>query len=128
MAIGRIRRWFRFFVLGVFLVAGLGHQMPIVQTSPMTAETMMPGMPAHMHSHMHAAANAQGGDQQAPTPCKAPLPNCDSSVGCIFMVALPPAFTPTAVPMAWSRVNYVNLAAVPVGFAPQPDLGPPILV
>jgi hypothetical protein len=111
------------FVLGVFIVAGLGHPMPILQTSPMTAVAAMPEMPQHMYAHhMHAA------DHQAPIPCKAPMPNCDSSVGCIFMVALPPAFIPTAVPMAWSRVNYINVAAVPVGVAPQPDLGPPILV
>jgi hypothetical protein len=126
MAIGRIRRWFMLFVLGVFLVAGIGHPMPIAQLSPMTAVTTMPDMP--MHSHMHATANMHGGDHQAPIPCKSPLPNCDSCVGCIFMVALPSALTPTLVPMVWSAVNYVNVAAVSVGVALQPDLGPPILV
>ena len=87
------------------------------------AAAVMPDMPAHMHGHhMHQA------DRQAPIPCKAPMPNCDSLVGCVFMVALPPVFTPTAVPTAWLPVNYVNVAAVPVGVALQPDLGPPILV
>jgi hypothetical protein len=110
------------FVLGVFLVAGIGHPVPIAQLSPISAVTTMTDMP------MHAIANVHGDDHQAPIPCKSPLPNCDSSFCCIFMVALPPVLMPTLVPMVWSPVNYVNVAAVPVGLAHQPDLGPPILV
>jgi hypothetical protein len=128
MAIGRARRWFMLFVLGVFLVARVGNLMPMAHLSPMTAATAMAEMPMHMHAQMQATAIGPGGDRQAPIPCKSPLPNCDSSVGCVFMVALAPMLTPDFVPMVWSAVNYVNVAAVPVGVALQPDLGPPILV
>jgi len=127
MVIGRIRRWFMLFVLGVFVVVGLGHSMPIVQTAPMSAETTMPDMMLGMSAHMHAL-HMQVADHQAPMPCKSPMPNCDSSLGCIFMVALPPVLAPSFAPMAWSAVSYVQVAAVPLGLAFQPDLGPPILV
>lgn len=112
------------FVLGAFVIAGLGHPMPIVQPPVTLAETAMPDMSPHMqHAHHMPVA-----DHQAPTPCKSPMPNCDSAVGCIFLAALPTVIVPNFRPMAWSSVNYVEMEAVPLGLALQPDLGPPILV
>ena len=128
MVIGRIRCWFMLFVLGVFVVAGLGRPMPSAEAAPMNTAAAMADMSAHMHTHhmhdphMHAANHA------LPLPCKAPVPCCDSTLGCLLMLALPLAFSPAAVPQEWSRVSYVNVAAVPTGLALQPGLGPPILV
>ena len=97
-------------MLGAFLIAGLAQPMPTVSAAPMAA---MPGMTTHHHD-------------TAPMPCKGPLPNCCSDIGCIAMVALPPAFTPTVQPLVWSRITYAHLASAPAGVSPEPDLGPPI--
>ena len=69
---------------------------------------------------------AMDGADGTPMPCKSAVPNCVTDVGCIFMVALPPAYTPTSTPLAWSRVVYASIADVPSGVSVAPDLGPPI--
>ena len=61
-----------------------------------------------------------------PMPCKSKLPNCFSSIGCIFMVALPPAYTPTATQLTWLRVVYTSVTSSQAGMSLEPDLGPPI--
>ena len=67
-----------------------------------------------------------GDSGSMPMPCKSNLPNCFSSIGCIFMVAIPPAYTPTATPLTWSRVVYASVSSSQVGMSLEPDLGPPI--
>lgn len=61
-------------------------------------------------------------------PCKSTVPNCVSDAGCIFMVALPPAYIPTVAHLTWSRIVYASVIASHAGTSPKPDLGPPIHV
>lgn len=103
------------FVLGAFLCAGLGQPVPTADAAQMSG---MAGM----------SAMDMGGAGGVPMPCKSTLPNCFSGIGCIFMVALPPVYTPTAIQLAWSRIVYANVNASPAGMAIAPDLGPPIHV
>ena len=98
------------FVLGAYLCVGLGQPVP----SAYAANT---GMSVTMDM-------ADGGTM--PMPCKAKIPDCYSSIGCIFMVALPLAYIPTATPTAWSRIVYASVTVARAGTSLEPDLGPPI--
>lgn len=82
---------------------------------PTAEAASMPGMTMAMDS----------GDGM-PMPCKSTIPNCVSDIGCIFMVALPPAYTPTVAQLTWSRIVYATVTASRVGTSLEPDLGPPI--
>jgi hypothetical protein len=97
-------------VLGAFLCVGLGQSMPSADAAP-TGDGMTMDM-------------GDGGTM--PMPCKGKIPDCYSGIGCIFMVALPPAYTPTATPLAWSRIVYASVTASRAGTSLEPDLGPPI--
>lgn len=114
MRFGLIRRLFMFFALGAFLCAGLMSAAPTADAAPMDG---MAGM---------SSAMDMGDAGNGPTPCKSSLPNCFSSIGCIFMVALPPAHIPTGSPIPWSAVVYASLDALLAGKSLEPDLGPPI--
>jgi len=92
-------------LLGAFLCAGLVQPMPTAAAASMSDMASMPGMTMHHHD-------------TAPMPCKSPIPTCCSDIGCIAMVALPPAFTPTVQPLVWSRVTYANFASAPAGVSP----------
>ena len=111
MRFGSIRRWFMLFVLGAFLCAGVGQTMPRDEAVPMSSMAM--GM---------------GDSGSMPVPCKGCLPNCFLGIQCIFLVALPPTYTPTTTPPAWSRVVYASVTGSRAGMLPEPDLGPPIYV
>ena len=113
MRFGPIKRWFMLFVLGAFLCAGLVQPMPTADAAPMGGMSM---------------ATDTGNTGGMPMPCKSNLPNCFSSIGCIFMVALPPAYASTSTQLAWSRIVYASVTASRVGTSLQPDLGPPIPV
>lgn len=113
---GPIQRWFMMFVLAAFLCAGLGQSMPTAAAAPTSG---MAGM---------SLAIDMGDTGAVPMPCKNNLPNCFSTIGCIFMVALPPAYTPTATPLAWARIVYASVTAAWTGTSLEPDLGPPIPV
>ena len=102
------------FVLGAFMCAGLGQPVPAADAAPAGD---MAGMPM-----------AMGDTGSVPMPCKGNLPNCFSSGGCIFMVALPPAYTPIATQFTWSRIVYASASASPAGMSLEPDIGPPIHV
>lgn len=102
------------FVLGTFVCAGLGQPMPTADAAPAGG---MAGMSV-----------AMGDTGSMPMPCKSTLPDCFSSIGCIFMVALPPAYTPVATHLIWSRIVYASVSASPTGMSLEPDLGPPIHV
>ncbi len=79
MRFGLLRRVFMLIVLGAFLCVGLGQPMPSADANP-TGD--MAGMSMTMDmSH----------DGNMPMPCKGKIPDCYSSMGCIFMAALPPA-------------------------------------
>ncbi len=106
-----IRRWFMAFVLGAFLCAGLGQPMPVAEAASMPGMTM-----------------AMDGADGMPMPCKNTVLNCFTDIGCIFIVALPPAYTPTVVQLAWSRIVYASVTASHVGMSLKPDPGPPIHV
>ena len=114
MRFGPIRRLFMFLVLGAFLCAGLTLPASTADAIPMDGMIAM------------SASMDMGDAGNAPMPCKSTLPNCFSSIGCIFMVALPPAYTPTSSPVAWSAVVYASFTAPLAGMSRKPDLGPPI--
>ena len=61
-------------------------------------------------------------------PRKSNLPNGFSDIGGIFMAALPPAYTPPATQLAWSRIVYASVIASHAGMSLEPTLGPPIHV
>ena len=103
-------------VLSAFLCAGLGQTMPTAAATPTGG---MIGM---------STAMDMGDTSSMPMPCKSKLPYCFSSIGCIFMVALLPAYAPAATPLAWSRIVYSSVNASRVGTSLEPDLGPPIHV
>lgn len=103
-----------FFVLGAFLSAGMMLPVPTADAAPMDG---MVGISSPMD---------MGDPGNSPIPCKSTLPNCFSGIGCIFMVALPPAYTPTGSPVSWSAVVYASFAAPLAGTSLEPDLGPPI--
>lgn len=109
MRFGLVRRLFMLAVLGAFLCAGFSQPAPAALAAPGAPMAGMAGM-------------ADG----APAPCKSLLPGCYSDAGCIFMVALPLSFTPTAIRLAWSRVSYAVSVDAPPGMTLAPDLGPPI--
>lgn len=69
-----------------------------------------------------------GDSSGMPMPCKSNIPNCFSSIGCVFMVALPPAYTPTETQLTWSRIVYSSVASSQKGMSLEPDIGPPIHV
>ena len=100
------------FVLGAFLCAGFGQPVPTSDAAPMGA---MAGM-----------VMDTGDTGSVPMPCKSNLPDCFSGIGCIFVVALPPGYTPTETQLAWSRIIYVSVAASHAGMSLEPDIGPPI--
>ena len=112
MQFGAIKRWFMLFVLAAFLCVGLGQPMPSAD-----AATTGDGMSMMMD---------MGDGSTMPMPCKGKIPDCFSSVGCIFMVALPPAHTSTATLLVWSRVVYPSATSSHAGTLLEPDLGPPI--
>lgn len=118
MRFAPLRRVFMLIVLGAFMCVGIGQPMPFAQATP-TSD--MPGMSMTMDMGDGSAM-----PMPMPMPCKGKIPNCYSSMGCIFMVALPPAYTPTATQLAWSRVVYASVASRHAGLSLQPDLGPPI--
>lgn len=98
-----------FSMIAAFLCAGLG------QLTPTADAASMPGM---------TMATDSGGS--TPPPCKSSIPNCVTDIGCIFMVALPLAYTPTVAQHAWSRIFYASTTASHAGMSLEPDLGPPI--
>ena len=114
MLFGSLRRVFMLIVLGAFLCVGLGQALPSADTTPTggIAERSM--------------TMAMGGGGTTPMPCKGKIPDCYSSMGCIFMAALPPTYTPTAAQPVWSRVVYPSVASWHSGLSLEPDLGPPI--
>ena len=114
MRFGPLRRVFMLIVLGAFLCVGLGQPMPSAGAGPTGS---MAGMSMTID---------MGDGGTMPMPCKGKIPNCYSSTGCIFMVALPPAYTPTATQLVWSRVVYPGVASSHAGLSLEPDLGPPI--
>mgnify|MGYP000273470758 CR=1 FL=1 len=114
MRFGPLRRVFMLIVLGAFLCVGLGQPTPSVDATP-TGD--MAGMSMTMD---------MSDSGTMPVPCKGKIPNCYSSMGCIFLVAIPPAYTPTATQLAWSRVAYPSVASSHAGLSLEPDLGPPI--
>ena len=114
MRFGPLRRVFMLIVLGSFLCIGLGQPMPSADAAPMGD---MSGMSMTM---------GMGDGGTMPMPCKGKIPDCYSSMGCIFMVALPPGYTPTATQLVWSRVVYPGVASSHAGLSFEPDLGPPI--
>ena len=114
MRFGSTRHWFMLFVLGAFLCAGLGQSVPNADAAP----------PGGMAGMSMAVDMADSGSM--PMPCKGNLPHCFSSIGCIFLVALPSIHTPTATPLAWSRIVYASVTASRAGMSREPDLGPPI--
>ena len=116
MRFSLIRRLFMMFVLGAFLCAGLVQSMPIAVAAPMDG---MVGM---------SSATDIGDNGSLPMPCKSNLPDCFSGIGCIFLVAIPPAYSPTATQLAWSRIVYASVTASRAGMSLEPDLGPPIPV
>ena len=116
MRFGPIRYWFMLFVLGAFLCAGIVQPVPTADAAPTDG---MAGMSMAMDA---------GDTGSVPMPCKSNLPNCFSSIGCIFMAALPPTYAPTATPLAWSRIVYASVTGARAGTSLEPDLGPPIPV
>ena len=110
MRFGPIRRLFMLVVLGAFLCAGFSQPMPATPAAPGAS---MAGM-------------AMDGGDGAPMPCTSLVPGCYSDIGCIFMIALPPDYLPTAVPLTWSRVTYAVSGSARPGLSFEPDLGPPI--
>lgn len=114
MLIGLLRRVLMLVVLGAFLCVGLGQPVPSLDAAP-TGD--MAGMSVVMD---------MGDGSTMPMPCKGKIPNCYSSMGCIFMVAFPPGYTPTATQLVWSRVVYPGTVTWHAGLSLEPDLGPPI--
>lgn len=112
MRISLFRRLFMLFVLGAFLCAGFGQPVPTAQASSLSG---ISGMSMAMDP----------GDSM-PIPCKSTVLNCFTDIGCVFMIALPPAYSPTSTPLAWSRVIYASVASVHSSMSLKPDLGPPI--
>lgn len=113
---GPLRRWFMMFTLSAFLCAGLGQHVPTVAAAPMSS---MAGV---------SPAMDMGNSDSVPMPCKSNLPKCFSSIGCIFLVALPPAHAQAVTRLAWSRIVYASVTAYRAGMTLEPDLGPPIHV
>ncbi|SRR6266702_8301680 len=59
-------------------------------------------------------------------PCKSGAFDCQSDLGCIFLISLPAPQSAIAAILAWSSVVYDLPSSAVAGRSIEPDLGPPI--
>ena len=113
MVMGTIRRAFMLLMLGVFAIAVVHAQLPVPNSS--AAGMMM-------------ASQGLAGDDEAMAdmPCKGVVPGCYTTLGCMFLVALPPMFQPHVARLHWGDVSYWAVSDGHIGRNLVPALGPPL--
>lgn len=113
MVMDTIRRTFMLLMLGVFGIAVVRAQLPVL--NPGVAGVMM------------TAQGLTGDDEaMADMPCKGVVPGCYTALGCMFLVALPPMFLPNVARLHWGDVSYWAVSGGHIGRNLVPALGPPI--
>lgn len=117
-AVRRSQALVRRFVIGAFL--GTGFMQPTLTAQSASASDAMSGM------IMADSSPSLPTDMPCKGKGKGKVPDCFSSMGCIFMLALPTTFTPSETMLPWSLVSYADAIDTRGGRSVEPDIGPPI--